>query len=55
MGDDVERFLASELFENEYAASAQDLEKNQALSTLAAKRIIKALAARGYVIRKSDD
>jgi hypothetical protein len=49
--DEIERILAIELFEKEYQGSGDD--QAMVLSLWAAKRIIKALAAKGYVIRKS--
>jgi hypothetical protein len=45
--DEIERILAIELFEYEYLGSGA-----MVLSLWAAKRIIKSLAAKGYIIRK---
>jgi hypothetical protein len=49
--DEIERILATELFDKEYQGSGDD--QAMVLSLWTAKRIIKSLAANGYIIRKS--
>jgi hypothetical protein len=51
--EEIERIVAIELFENEYQGSGDD--QAMVLSLWVAKRIIKSLAAKGYIIRKAVD
>jgi hypothetical protein len=51
MEDEIEHVVARDLFQNEYKGMADRIMAGE-LSKAAARRIIKALAASGYDIRK---
>ena len=51
MTEELERILATNLFENEYSGS--ELDVRLWLSQAAARRIIELLGAKGYVIEKA--
>jgi hypothetical protein len=50
--DEVERIIATDLFENEYNGSPD--ERRLWLSKAAAQRIITRLILKGYVIQKAE-